>query len=65
MDAFKAVWQKAYEPFARKEDCSHYAFSFDGSTAHCREAYTSAAAVLQHVDDVKWALDEVLDEAEL
>lgn len=54
-----------YEPFAHKDDCVHYAFTFtkDGTRAHCREAYTSAANVLQHLGDVDGPLKAVLAES--
>merc|ERR1712167_192250 len=62
---FKATWKAAYEPFAHKDDCVHYAFTFseDGTRAHCREAYTSAANVLQHLGDVDTPLKAVLAES--
>jgi len=62
---FKATWKAAYEPFAHKDDCVHYAFTFneDGTRAHCREAYTSAANVLQHLGDVDGPLKAVLAES--
>ena len=39
----------------------HYGFTFteDGTRAHCREAYTSAANVLQHLGDVDGPLKAV------
>ena len=54
-----------YYPFAHKADCVHYAFTFneDGTRAHCREAYTSAASVLQHLEDVDKPLKAVLAES--
>ena len=60
-EAFKAVWKQAFEPFAHKDDCVHYAFTFDGVFAHCREAYKDAAGVLQHLGDVDAPLKQVLD----
>ena len=50
------------EHFAHRSDCVHYSFGFtaDGH-AHCREAYVSAEAVLQHLADVDSPLKAVLD----
>ena len=63
MEKFKATWKAAYEPFAHREDCVHYAFTFDGNNAHCREAYTNADKVLQHLADVDAQIKAVLDPA--
>jgi len=61
LETFKDIWKKAYDPFAHKEDCVHYAFTFNGNFAHCREAYKDAAGVLQHLGDVDAPLNAVLD----
>jgi quinol monooxygenase YgiN len=45
--------------------CVHYAFSFDGANAHCREGYDDAAAVLAHLDNVGALLQETLKIADL
>jgi hypothetical protein len=40
--------------------CVHYSFGFtDDGLAHCREAYTSAETVLQHLTDVDGPLKAV------
>jgi hypothetical protein len=59
---FKQIWQEDYRNFAHKGDCVHYAFCFseDGTRAHCREAYTNADTVLQHLADVDKPLKAVL-----
>ena len=61
MKKFQEIWKAAYEPFANKDDCVHYAFCFDGDRAHCREAYTDGSKVLQHLGDVDGPLKAVLD----
>ena len=40
--------------------CVHYAFSFNGDEAHCREGYDNAAALLAHLDNVGALLQEAL-----
>jgi hypothetical protein len=61
-ERFKQIWQEDYKKFAHKEDCVHYSFGFtDDGRAHCREAYTSAETVLQHLADVDGPLNAVLD----
>jgi len=67
---FKAIWKGAFNPFAHKKDCVHYAFTFhtaeDGTVhAHCREAYSSAETVLQHLADVDGPLKHAMGVAEL
>merc|ERR1740130_219707 len=43
-------WIKQEDAFI---DCIHYAFTFtDDGRAHCREAYKSGEAVIQHIADV-------------
>ena len=59
---FKEIWQADYKNFAHKADCAHYSFGFtEDGRAHCREAYTSAETVLQHLADVDAPLKAVLD----
>ena len=70
VEKFKSIWKAAYDPFAHKGDCVHYGFTFetgaDGAVrAHCREAYTSAATVLQHLADVDAPLKAALEVADL
>ena len=40
--------------------CLHYAFSFDGDEAHCREGYKDAASVLAHLGNVDGELKQAL-----
>ena len=43
----------------------HYAFSFSGQTAHCREGYDDAAAMLAHLENVGALLQQALKIAEI
>lgn len=65
LDAFKALGPRFVEKTRNEEAVLHYAFSFDGHTAHCREGYTDAAGVLAHLDNVGAILEEALTIAEL
>lgn len=65
LDAFKACIPAFLERTAREAGCVHYAFSFDGLTAHCREGYDDAAAVLAHLENVGPVLAEALRSAKL
>jgi len=61
-ERFCSIWQADYADFQHKDDCVHYAFTFsDDNRAHCREAYTGAQGVLQHLADVDGPLKAVLD----
>jgi len=62
-EAFKQIWKADYAAFKNKDDCVHYAFCFtdDNTRAHCREAYTDAKAVLQHLANVAEPLKSVLN----
>ena len=53
-----------FEERTRSEDyCLWYGWdiSEDGKTLHCREAYTNAAAVLHHLDNVQPSIQAILD----
>ncbi len=43
----------------------HYAFSFSGDSAHCREGYADAGALLAHLDNVGALLQEALKLADI
>ncbi|MFK7790667.1 MAG: putative quinol monooxygenase [Phycisphaeraceae bacterium] len=65
LDAFKALGPKFIEKTKTEDAVLHYAFSFDGQTAHCREGYANAAGVLAHLENVGEILDEALKLHEL
>ena len=63
--AFKAGLPAFVERTKSEKGCAHYAFSFDGDTAHCREGYDDAAALLAHLDNVGALLQEALKIADI
>jgi hypothetical protein len=65
LDAFKALGPKFIERTKTEDAVLHYAFSFDGNTAHCREGYKDAAGILAHLDNVGDILGEALKLSEL
>ena len=65
LDAFKALGPKFIEKTKNEAGCMHYAFSFDGHNAHCREGYDNAEAILTHLDNVGEILGEALKLSEL
>jgi quinol monooxygenase YgiN len=60
LEEFKAMGPKFIELTRKEAGCVHYAFSFSGQAAHCREGYDNAAAVLAHLDNVGAQLGEAL-----
>ena len=52
LDAFKALTLQLVARTRTEPGCMHYAFSFSGNLAHCREGYVDAAALLAHRDNV-------------
>jgi quinol monooxygenase YgiN len=60
LEAFKALGPRFVERTRNEPGCVHYAFSFNGQQAHCREGYDDAAAVLAHLDNVGALLQEAL-----
>ncbi|NJD34068.1 MAG: hypothetical protein FIA96_04410 [Betaproteobacteria bacterium] len=65
LDEFKALGPKFVELTRTEPGCVFYAFSFSGQTAHCREGYDDAAALLAHLDNVGATLQEALKIAKL
>jgi quinol monooxygenase YgiN len=63
--AFKAGVPAFVDRTRSEKGCAHYAFSFDGDTAHCREGYDDAAALLAHLDNVGALLKEALKIADI
>ncbi len=60
LDAFKALGPQFVARTRSEPGCVHYAFSFNGQVAHCREGYDDAAAVLAHLENVGALLGEAL-----
>lgn len=60
MDAFKALGPTFIKLTRTEQGCLYYGFSFSGQTAHCREGYKNAAAVLAHLANVDAPLKEAL-----
>lgn len=60
VEAFRALGPRFVERTKTEPGCVHYAFSFDGRQAHCREGYDHADAVLAHLENVGALLQEAL-----
>lgn len=60
LEAFKALGPQFVNRTRSEPGCVHYAFSFNGSVAHCREGYDDAKAVLAHLDNVGALLQQAL-----
>ncbi len=65
LSAFRALGPKFVERTRNESGCMHYAFSFSGNTAHCREGYVNAEAVLAHLQNVGELLGEALKVAKM
>lgn len=65
LEAFKALCPQFVARTRNEAGCVHYAFSFHGTTAHCREGYSNAEAVLAHLDNVAELLAQALQIAKL
>ncbi|MEO0475464.1 MAG: hypothetical protein AAF085_05740 [Planctomycetota bacterium] len=65
LDAFKALGPRFIERTKTESAVLHYAFSYEGMTAHCREGYEDAAGVLAHLENVGDILGEALKLSEL
>lgn len=60
LPAFRALGPRFVEKTRGEAGCMHYAFSFSGNVAHCREGYDNAEAVLAHLQNVGDLLGEAL-----
>ena len=58
--AFKALGPLFVTKTRNEAGCLHYAFSFSDTTAHCREGYVNAEAVLAHLENVGELLGQAL-----
>jgi quinol monooxygenase YgiN len=63
--AFQALGPRFVERTRTESGCVHYAFSYSGQQAHCREGYDDAAAVLAHLENVGALLQEALKIAKI
>lgn len=63
--AFKALGPQFVDKTRNEAGCMHYAFSFNGNSAHCREGYANAEAVLAHLQNVGELLGEALKIAKI
>jgi quinol monooxygenase YgiN len=62
---FKALGDIFVAKTRTEPGCVHYAFSFNGDEAHCREGYDNAAALLAHLENVGAPLQEALKIAQI
>lgn len=60
LEAFKALGPQFVSRTRGEPGCPHYAFSSNGNTAHCREGYMDAEALLAHLQNVGPLLGEAL-----
>ncbi len=65
VEAFKALGQRFIAQTRSEPKCVHYAFSFEGDNAHCREGYDDAAGILTHLENVGPLLGEALKIADI
>jgi quinol monooxygenase YgiN len=65
LDAFKALARKFVAKTRTEPGCMHYAYSFNGNVAHCREGYVDAAALLAHRENVAELLGQALKIAKI
>ena len=65
LDAFKALARKLVARTRTEPGCIHYAYSFSGNVAHCREGYVDAAALLAHRENVAELLDQAMKIAKI
>ncbi len=65
LGAFKALGPHFVAKTRTESGCLHYAFSFSGNTAHCREGYVNADALLAHLQNVGDLLGQALKIAKI
>jgi hypothetical protein len=57
---FKALGPQFVAKTKTEVGCMHYAFSYSGNTAHCREGYDNAEGLLAHLQNVGDLLGQAL-----
>lgn len=65
LDAFKTLGDEFVAKTRQEPGCVHYAFSYSGNIAHCREGYDNATAILAHLENVGELLQQALKIATL
>lgn len=65
LDTFKGLCEQFVSKTSTEEKCVHYAFSFDGDNAHCREGYDDAEGLLAHLQNVDDILQQALKIADI
>ena len=65
LEAFRALCEQFVEKTQTETKVLYYGFSFDGDQVHCREGYTDAEGLLEHLGNVGSLLEEALQIAEL
>ena len=62
---FKKLCEEFVAKTADETKCLHYAFTFDGHEAHCREGYADAEGLLNHLESVGPLLEKAFKIAEI
>jgi len=65
LDSFKELCPKLVAQTSNEPLCLYYGFSFDGDIAHCREGYTNAEGLLNHIEQIGPLLEEILKISDL
>lgn len=65
LGAFKALVLELVAKTRTEPGCMHYAFSFNGNIAHCREGYVDADALLAHRENVAELIGQALKIAKI
>jgi quinol monooxygenase YgiN len=65
LDEFHGLCEQFVAKTQSEPKCMHYAFSFNGQQAHCREGYADAQALLAHLENVGAVLDQALKIADI
>ncbi|MEP7353575.1 MAG: hypothetical protein ABI824_10130 [Acidobacteriota bacterium] len=52
LDEFRKICEQFVATTLPESKCLYYGFSFNGNEVHCREKYTDASGLLEHLDHV-------------
>jgi quinol monooxygenase YgiN len=63
--AFKAICDQFVQRSSTEPGCLYYGFSFNGNTAHCREGFKDAQALLAHIENLKPIMAQIGTVSEL
>ncbi len=65
LEQAKSITKQLVSLTQKESGCLFYNFTFNDQMMHCREGYVSALALLEHIENTKTLIDELLSISEI